>query len=240
MIIQLVFVLYIKNKVSFKCISFGLVFLIGAVVIAEVKFVLLLLPCLFIIILLLNFNKKSICIFFITIAILGAGIGGLVEVYPKFKDFFSLGSIESYSSESYGFSGITRTNSFVIANDLISQRKENLMIGYGIGQADKVSSLKLSAFNIGQYIIENGYLGVGCLYGIFTYILYISSKLIKSKGNEFCNVIGYYGLFFGISAILATFINRSMVKINFAVMAWISIGVICKYYNIQKHNSSIL
>ncbi len=237
--LSMMFVLYTKNKLSFKYISSMVSILIAAAVISEVKFVLFFLPCLFFFILLMNFNRKSVTIFFITSLMIVVSFNKLVKVYPEFQGFLSFKSVEKYSSDSYASSGIGRTDSFIVANRFLNESNENLLLGYGIGQADSISSLRFSAFNISQYMIETGYLGISCLYGIFIYVFYISLKLIKNKKNDFFTLVGYYGLFVVIMIIISTFNNRSMTKINFAVTAWISIGVVYKYYCMYQNRLNI-
>lgn len=239
--LSILFVLYIFNKVKFISFLISTLLLVTISILAEVKFILILLPLMFLTMTLKKLNLKSICIFALILLIMGIGSVQLVKIYPEFKNFFNTQSIKKYSKDSYASSGIGRSNSFIIANDLLMNNPSNAMMGYGIGTADTISpKYRFSAFNVSQYMIECGYMGVLCIYGMYIYVICISLKLIKYGRRDFERILGYSGIISIEVMIIATFYNRSMVKINFAVLAWMIIGLIYKYYCLNKEERRIM
>lgn len=85
-------------------------------------------------------------------------------------------------------------------------------------------------FTCSQYLIENGWIGFLCIYGILIYGIYMSHYLMKRGKTEFEKILGMCGIHSGIIIIMITAYLMSMVKINFAVIAWSLIGLIARYY----------
>lgn len=229
------FILYLNNKVKLYYFIVSAILLITISILAEVKFILILLPVVFLMVVLKKFTFKSLTVFSLIILMLGIGVTELQEIYPEFNNFFTISKMEKYSNDEYALSGVGRTDSFIVANEFITDKYPNTLFGYGAGNADRISKgYKFSAFNVSQFMSESGYLGVICIYGLFIYMIYVSAWLMKHGGNKFEKMLGQFGVISMIIIIIATFYNRSMVKINFAVFSWMLIGLIYKYYILCK------
>lgn len=235
--LSILFLLYLYNDIKLIYFIICNSLLIAIAMLAEIKFILILLPLTFLSIVLIKFNLKSLSVLTITIIFLIIGGIQLTKLYPEFSNFFNVQAIEKYSGDAYASSGVGRTNSFIIANDAICSNFQNTIFGYSIGCADKISKkYKYSAFNVSQYMIECGYSGVILIYGFYLYIIGISFKLMKTAENDFQRNLGYSGFITAEVIIVATFYNRSMVKINFAIFAWMTIGLVYKCYYLNKQN----
>lgn len=236
--ISILFILYIKKKV--KLIYFLTVFVlfIAVICISEIKFAFFLIAISFLIIFLTNFSFKSSIVVLLSGIFIIIGFQGLVKLYPDFQNFTSKEYISSYLRGTYAESRISRTNSFIIANEFISKYYSTSILGYGAGNSDKISSIyRFSAFNISQYIIELGYVGIICLYGIFIIMSFISISLLKNGKREFDKILGTTGLILQPIIIIGTFYNRPMVNITFSIFSWVANGVIYRYYQFNKKQS---
>jgi hypothetical protein len=220
-----------KSKISLKYLILASVVIIIGCIIAEVKFVFILIPIMFLYVVCTDISIKSMSVFVVTILMLIFGAFQIVKLYPEFDNFYNSKSVEKYSKDSYGSSGVGRTTSFLVANKMISTNLSNRLVGYGAGSANSLSdSYRFSQFSVAQYIVEDGYLGILCMYLWYVYIINISLKIVKYKKDEFENIIGHTGVIFASAIIFSTFLNDSMVKINFSVLSWMIMGGVYKYY----------
>lgn len=233
--ISTLFVLYLKKRVSLRYFISIFSLFIAVVCISEIKFAFFLIALTFLIIFLINFNLKSAVTLLIAGIIIVVGMQELVKLYPNFKNFLSKEYITSYLKEPYAASGIARSNSFIVANEIITKEFSTTILGYGAGKADKISpTYKFSAFNISQYIVELGYLGIISFYGIFMGMSLISILLIRNGKREFEKILGTIGLIIQVIIVMSTFYNRPMVNITFSIFAWMTNGLIYRYYEFNK------
>lgn len=238
--LSILFLLYLFKRVRLMYFVVCSILLVTISILAEVKFILVLLPVTFFSVVLIRFNFKSISLFILTMIMLIIGGIQLTKIYPEFNNFFNVQSIQKYSQDSYAASGIGRTNSFIISNSVLSNSYENIIWGYGMGNSDAISKkYKFSAFNVSQYMIECGYSGIILIYGLYAYMIIISFRLTKLGYNELARTLGYAGIIIMEVIIVSTFYNRSMVKINFAVFSWMAIGLIYRYYCISKEKNKL-
>lgn len=234
--ISALFILFLNKKVKLAYFIIVFSLFIAVISIAEIKFAFFLIALSFSIIFLINFNLKSSITLLLSGIIIVVGMQQLIKLYPNFQNFLSKENIISYVNEPYAASRIARSNSFIIANEIITKDFSTTILGYGAGNADKISEMyRFSAFNVSQYITELGYIGVICFYGVFIYMSIISIYLIKNGKREFEKMLGTIGLILQVIIILTTFYNMPMVNITFSVFAWVTNGVIYRYYELNKN-----
>ena len=112
-------------------------------------------------------------------------------------------------------------------------------IGRGIGNSIATSYKPSSYAKSNMYyykmfywsyiIVESGFLGSLLMIFIYCVFLYYSFLLRRSI-DSFHNLIGMIGWPFIALIVFMNYYSMAMVKINFAVIAWVIMGLIAKYY----------
>jgi hypothetical protein len=238
-----IFVLYQNKKISLKYFIIHVILLIYILIIAEIKFAFILLIMVFIIISIVKPKLRNFVIILFSTVMILVGINILQKVYPDFAGFFQKNNITVYLESNYGGSNLSRLTAFNTANKEISKTSENKLIGFGAGtgtiketnskdfnEFQKYNIYDFKMFTCSQYLAENGWIGFLCIYGIFLYEIFISYSLMKKEKNQFEIILGTCGIYLGSIIIMITVYSLSMTKINFAVIAWSVIGLICRYY----------
>lgn len=233
------YVLYRYRKVSLKFLIVSTVALLSVVIIAEIKFVLIILPILLAITYVKGTGKKQITAIVLSIFVLVIGMSFIGKLYPEFKDLLKLDNMKSYLDINYAESNLSRLNSVSVSNEVIGQKFTTRMFGVGIGNTDQ-DGINLSEFasnNIylfkmftWSYILaETGYLGSFIIIMIYGVNLYYCIKLIKYK-DEFNQIIGTIGITTIILFVILNFYCMAMTKLNFGILAWMGLGIISRSY----------
>lgn len=245
------FVLFLNKKVNYIYFVISLLLLVTVLVIGEIKFIFFILPITMGIVAISKLNIKSISMGLVALIILSIGIKELGNIYTQFNNFTNIESIEEYIMTPYAGSGLSRGDSFIIAGKMIQKNFSTTLVGYGVSNATSIVDLestptefqkshkyRFTAFNISQYIIELGYVGILNYYGIFITILIMSISLIIKSENDFRKNIGWTGISAMFVIITCTFYNMSMEKVNFAIFAWMLMGIVCRYNYLTKDEST--
>lgn len=239
------YVLFRYKKMKLKTFALSSIALLFIVVLSEIKFVLLVLPILLAITYVKGTGKKQTIIVGSGIIILVIGMYFTGKIYPEFKDILTADKMKEYLEYNYAESNLSRLNSISVANEVISEKIPTKMFGMGIGNTNNTGN-NLSEFasnNIylfkmftWSYILaETGYLGIITIIIIYGLNIYYSIKLVKSK-SEFNEIIGTIGIPSIILFVILNFYCMAMTKLNFAILAWMGLGLISKLY--FKENKS--
>lgn len=238
------YVLYRYGKISLKFFIMYTVALLFVVIIAEIKFVLIILPILLAITYVKGTGKKQIFTILIGICVLLIGMNFTGKLYPEFKDLLKIENMKVYLDSNYAESNLSRLNSVSTANKVISKKNTTRIFGVGIGNTDQdgINASEFASNNIylfkmftWSYILaETGYIGTFIILMIYGVNIYYCIRIIRSK-NEFNEIIGTIGITTIILFIILNFYCMAMLKINFAILAWMGLGGISRlYFDEQK------
>ncbi|ELC8443045.1 hypothetical protein QYB59_002074 [Clostridium perfringens] len=237
-------ILFLNKKLSKKVFIINSILLVIISILSEIKFVLAMIPLMIFIVLIRKINLKSIMIFIVSLILVFEAMNLIATINPSFKNFFNKETLMSYINHSYGGSGISRGNSMSVANDYIENDISTILIGNGIGSSTNSFNQKSEFGRNNMYyfrmfywpylFVENGYLGLLIIGSIYIAIIFYSLKIMKCKNKE-KKYIGQIGIPLVVLLIFMNYYAMSMVKINFAVIAWCMIGIIARtYYSIRE------
>ena len=188
----------------------------------------------------LKLSVRSIGVVLVMIIMIPLSIRLLSSVFPEYKDYFDLDSIQSHIVESDTYStddDIGRSAVFVklpLVLEEWSGSKVSQYVGIGLGKADyseSVAALNSSFYNkfgdlhytwllTAFLFIELGYLGVIAYYSIFVCALIKCIYEYRFKRNN----IYLFGVLIYSSFIAMTFYNNSL-KYNFAYIAYFLMSI---------------
>lgn len=233
-ILNLIYIvyLYFNKKTSIIWVISAFVLSLLTVIFNETKIVFVLLPTILIILNIKRIRLKSILISIVALILFISSYKYVTELYPEQKSMLSSKEkLIEYIDMNYAGSGISRMNGVFVATNEIGTNFYSEIVGMGPGSSSKNINGKydFSIFYFPNTIYDYGLGGFLLLIIFFILHLKYSNRLIKTK-QSFNVILGEVGVALFIIIIFSGIYSRSMLKCNFAIIAWVIEAIIAKKY----------
>lgn len=222
----------VMNKnIGFIKFLFIVSYFLIIVFVSEIKIIVVLIPV--VIIIINTFYKKNIKGFIIIAMLLllsFLSMNYIVKLYPKFGEVFTDKQILLENVDYiYAGSGISRMNGIPTAIKEVNSRFYWTLIGKGPGYGviSYNGNYQYRIFYFPYIIAEYGLGGFIILITFYLSHLIKSIKLCRIR-DEFKSTIGIMGIGLVIIISISGIYSMSMVKTNFAIVAWAVLGIVIK------------
>ena len=239
-VINIIIVLYLKNKIKLLKVFILIAILFIPLIIAEIKFAIPLLFLTMIITVSTKINLKNIIIMVVMAMVSLFAMYILVKIYPMFKGLFNIDILkENLTNSAYSSTfGIDRGTGPRIAFNLIKDNFSNLMFGVGIGMSEMISHYKIvfRMFYFPYILAETGIFGI---VSVLTFYFYLILKSIKAIKNKECYLLGEIMIIIVACFIFSGFYNQAMVKACFYTFPAYFIGLLLRQGKSRSHTEDV-